>query len=517
MSDIFISYASEDRPKAKTLAEVLTRQGWSIWWDRRIPVGETFGRVIEKQIRAAKCVIVLWSKAALESDWVQNEASEGMQRGLLAPVFIEDVRPPFEFRLIQAARLVDWDGSADDIEFIGLLDALNRIIGRGESLVQEQPAAEAGRREHENAEAGEKKHITRDEAQTGQPEHEKAAADERANKAWRDMQERLARAKVEAERRHREGAEAGERERKAREQAESERQVPEKAQAERQAREKEEAERKNVVLRAVRKLRLDKRVIAIVALALFVGFLLLLSQNFEPASTSPPPSVAQAPSIVAQGYLGVSIQELTPSLAKSFGLASPMGALVTEVNSESAASREGILRGDIIVKFDGQAVNQLDDIRHMVAQAPVGKTIPIEVFRDGKRIALDAIIEERRGKQLVSNSQGASPEPNCNDDSNSPEDIWGLTVQNLTPETIPEIAQLRVQQGVIIRSCKPDSPGSTAGLRPGDIILELDNIEVASVEKLEAAAKSVQKEKKSARVLIRREHHSAYVMINSEG
>jgi TIR domain len=183
--------------KQRHWPKFLTRQGWSVWWDRRIPIGETFGRVIEKQIQAAECVIVLWSKAALESDWVQNEASEGMQRGILAPVFIEDVHPPFEFRRIQAARLVDWNGETDSIEFVGLLEALNRIIGRGESLVQEPPTAEAERQQREKAAAAGKERLAPKKAEAERRDREKAAVEERE--------------KVEAERREPEKAEVAQR------------------------------------------------------------------------------------------------------------------------------------------------------------------------------------------------------------------------------------------------------------------------------------------------------------------
>jgi hypothetical protein len=141
MSDIFISYASEDRPRAETLAKVLTRHGWAVWWDRRIPVGKTFAQVIEEEIRATKCVIVLWSKAAIKSDWVHNEAAEGKQRGILAPVFIEDVPIPFEFRRIQAARLVDWTEESNSSEFSELLKDIERIIGHRGSPFEEQTVA----------------------------------------------------------------------------------------------------------------------------------------------------------------------------------------------------------------------------------------------------------------------------------------------------------------------------------------------------------------------------------------
>jgi len=99
MNDIFLSYQSKDRPRAKIIAEALEHHGYSVWWDQIIPPGRTFAQVIEEKLDAAKCVIVLWSKESVGSEWVKNEAREGNQRGILIPILIDDVKIPFEFRI----------------------------------------------------------------------------------------------------------------------------------------------------------------------------------------------------------------------------------------------------------------------------------------------------------------------------------------------------------------------------------------------------------------------------------
>ena len=101
--EIFISYSSSDRNKAKLLAEVLQAQAYSVWWDRKIPPGKTFDEVIEEKLETAQCVLVLWSEHSVRSKWVKEEASEGDKRGILIPVLIDDILPPFGFRRIQAA------------------------------------------------------------------------------------------------------------------------------------------------------------------------------------------------------------------------------------------------------------------------------------------------------------------------------------------------------------------------------------------------------------------------------
>lgn len=129
MSDIFISYASADREKAKLLAGALEQKGWTVWWDRKIPPGKTFSQVIKEALDNAKCIVVLWSNESVNSDWVQNEAAEGARRKILVPAFIEDVEIPFEFRRIQAAQLFDWDGISEQAEFELLVKSISSLLG----------------------------------------------------------------------------------------------------------------------------------------------------------------------------------------------------------------------------------------------------------------------------------------------------------------------------------------------------------------------------------------------------
>lgn len=129
MSDIFISYSSTDVDKARTLAKVLITRGWSVWWDRKIPPGKIFSQVIKEALDNAKCVVVLWSKNSISSEWVQNEAAEGVRRKILVPVFVEEVDLPFEFKRIQAARLVDWDPTSFSEEFEALIRSIETITG----------------------------------------------------------------------------------------------------------------------------------------------------------------------------------------------------------------------------------------------------------------------------------------------------------------------------------------------------------------------------------------------------
>ena len=139
MSDIFISYASEDRPYAERLAHALEGQGLSVWWDRDIPAGKEYAGVIDEAIKDTRCMVVLWSGISRRKDWVLEEAEDGKNRGILVPVLIEKVRLPRGFRRIQALDLIGWDGSPTAPAFQKLVADTNSLL--------EQPSKELERGE----------------------------------------------------------------------------------------------------------------------------------------------------------------------------------------------------------------------------------------------------------------------------------------------------------------------------------------------------------------------------------
>ena len=124
MADVFISYAREDRECAELLARALAARGWSVWWDRQINVGHSFSEVIERELDRARCVIVLWSRNSVQSEWVQNEAAEAAGRKALVPVRIEDVRPPLEFRRLQTADFLDWQRGIESPAFDSCIQSI---------------------------------------------------------------------------------------------------------------------------------------------------------------------------------------------------------------------------------------------------------------------------------------------------------------------------------------------------------------------------------------------------------
>ena len=130
MADIFLSYNETDRDAVRRLALALQSVGWSVWWDRRIPAGQTWRSVLAHEMQAMRCMVVVWSAKSVQSEWVCEEADEGRQSGKLVPVMIERVRPPAGFREIQAADLIGWDGTADFPGLQQLIEDISRLVHR---------------------------------------------------------------------------------------------------------------------------------------------------------------------------------------------------------------------------------------------------------------------------------------------------------------------------------------------------------------------------------------------------
>jgi len=127
MSDIFVSYATEDRERVLPLVRALEAEGWSVWWDRDLITGPSFDTKIEEALDRACCVVVAWSESSIQSRWVRAEANEGLEREILVPAVIDDIRPPLAFRASQTANLVGWPGQAGEVA--ALIRGVRELLG----------------------------------------------------------------------------------------------------------------------------------------------------------------------------------------------------------------------------------------------------------------------------------------------------------------------------------------------------------------------------------------------------
>ena len=129
MADIFISYVHSDRERVKPLVDALETVGFSVWWDRQIDAGAEFSKDIERELGAAKAVIVAWSAAGRDSRWVRDEASLAIEQGKLVPVQFDESGPPLGFQQFHGIDLSEWHGASDDEAFQALCTSLDH--GRG--------------------------------------------------------------------------------------------------------------------------------------------------------------------------------------------------------------------------------------------------------------------------------------------------------------------------------------------------------------------------------------------------
>src|SRR4051794_9158385 len=111
MTDIFISHSAADHERLTPLLDLLGRQGWTFWWSPQLRPGSTFDAEIEEQLEVAKCVLVVWSRESVRSVWVKSEAEKGRTRGILMPVFLDELDAPMPFERLQGVYPFEPDGT----------------------------------------------------------------------------------------------------------------------------------------------------------------------------------------------------------------------------------------------------------------------------------------------------------------------------------------------------------------------------------------------------------------------
>jgi len=171
---------------------------------------------------------------------------------------------------------------------------------------------------------------------------------------------------------------------------------------------------------------------------------------------------------VSRGWLGVYIQAVDEDKANLLGLDRPRGALVSKVDPRGPAADAGVLHGDVIVEFDGKSVDDMDELPKLVAAAPVGRKVKIKVLRRGDQKTLTVELGELEGSQEQVAQAPAEAEPGA----------YGLRVQTVTSSIAQELG-LEEPEGVVVSAVEPGSAADQAGLRRGDVILEVNQDPIA--------------------------------------
>ncbi len=201
---------------------------------------------------------------------------------------------------------------------------------------------------------------------------------------------------------------------------------------------------------------------------------------------------------VTRGYLGVSIQSVTPELAKAMKLDERQGALVSEVVSGGPAAKTGIRQGDVIVGFNDEPIKDAHDLPAMVAKTPVGEHVTVTLRRDGKTQKVPVTIGKLPAEQATSEESGqAAPSQ------------WGLQLQDVTPQMARQRG-LTEAAGVMVVGVQPGSPAERAGLQRGDVIREVNRQAVQSVQEVrDAIAKADNQD--AVALLVKRNQGSVFV------
>ena len=177
---------------------------------------------------------------------------------------------------------------------------------------------------------------------------------------------------------------------------------------------------------------------------------------------------------VTRGWLGAGVQRITPEIAEAFGLASREGALVAQVVPGGPAARGGLRRGDVVLSIDGRPITEIRELPRAVSNAPVGSTVALGIRRDGQEAQLQLVVG--RLEEPAAPGLAAAP-PGTQD--------FGLRVADVS-DSLRQRLGLREPGGVVISEVEPGGPADTAGLRRGDVLLEVDRQPVREPAQLDA-------------------------------
>ncbi|MGK9165301.1 DegQ family serine endoprotease [Inquilinus limosus] len=196
---------------------------------------------------------------------------------------------------------------------------------------------------------------------------------------------------------------------------------------------------------------------------------------------------------VQRGWLGVQIQQVTPEMADALGLDKARGALVADVQEDSPALKAGLHQGDVITSYDGKPVNQLSDLPRLVADTAAGKTVPVEVLRNGKTETISVEIAKLPASQQVASAEENGP---------AVDDQLGLSLSALTPKVRREYGVPDDVDGVLVTGTREDGPARETGVGPGDVIVRVGSEAVKTPSEVAKQVKAAKEADRNAVMLL---------------
>ncbi len=207
----------------------------------------------------------------------------------------------------------------------------------------------------------------------------------------------------------------------------------------------------------------------------------------------------RATGTVKRGYLGVAIQPLSTDIAAGLGLPKDKGEIVASVEPNGPAAKAGIKQGDVIVRINGSDVTYDNTLSYVVANTPIGSSVPIELIRDGQRRTISATISQRPSEAVVQARAGLTPDATEDSaDAKSPaaeatKASLGITLQPLTAQLRQQLKIPDTVRGVVIAGITPSSDAATNGLQRGDIILQINQKPTTTPAEAAAAVDAARK------------------------
>lgn len=204
---------------------------------------------------------------------------------------------------------------------------------------------------------------------------------------------------------------------------------------------------------------------------------------------------------VSRGRLGVQIQSVTGDLAESFGLDKPRGALVGSVDSDGPAAKAGVRSGDVIISYDGHAINDSSELPPLVGNTPVGRTVEMKVLRDGKEVTLRPTIAQLNDEDRQADTRGEK--------SAQGKALLNMSVQSLSAEMRE---RLGVREGGVLVAQVNPGPAARAGVREGDVILKVGSKDVENAQQFIKLVQALPRGKPVA-FLVQREQGRLYLPV----
>jgi len=210
---------------------------------------------------------------------------------------------------------------------------------------------------------------------------------------------------------------------------------------------------------------------------------------------------------VTRGWIGVTIQDLTPELSQKFGIKGTNGALISDVAKGSPAQKAGLMRDDIILEINNKQVKDVNGLRNLIAQSKAGEKLNLRIFRAGREYnVLVTVVELPR--------EVAEPIPEKMMDESNSEALVGLSVMDLNKEIVRQLGLNKDEKGVIVVRVEPGSPADEAEIKKGDIIKEINRKEIKSIDDYYEESMKLRKNE-SVLLFINRGGNKFYVVLKA--